>query len=224
MTDRSSTKNRPTKVINRSELDSHADTCCAGPNTEPFAYSDESVNVSPFSETYQPLKDVPIASVVTVYDDPTNGTAIFLVIHEALYFGDTISQTLLCPNQMRAHGLKVEDTPRQFNKKSRHEISIPQHDTTLPLRMSGCISYIPTRKPTQEEMVEFKQLDSNSWVELTSDVPWEPYSQEFKKSEDWLAAEARTASAVGRAERTRDGESHLTRHISLAKCTMLKSS
>jgi hypothetical protein len=66
-------------------------------------------------------------------------------------------------------------------------------------------------------MVEFKQLDSNSWVELTSDVPWEPYSQEFKKSKDRLAAEARTTSAVGRVERTRDGESHLTRHISLAK-------
>jgi hypothetical protein len=69
MTERLSQKNSR-KAINRSELHSHADTCCAGPNTEPFAHSDKLVNVSPFTETYKPLKDVPIASVVTVYDDP----------------------------------------------------------------------------------------------------------------------------------------------------------
>jgi hypothetical protein len=36
------------------------------------------------------MKDIPIASVVTVSDDPTNGSAVFLVIHEVLYFGDRI--------------------------------------------------------------------------------------------------------------------------------------
>ena len=117
---------------------------------------------------------------------------------------------MLCPNQMRVHGLRVEDTPCQFDKKSRHEMFIPHHETTMPLQMSGCISYIATPKPTQEEMVEFRLLDSNSWVELTSDVPWEPYSQEFKQSEERLAAEARTTSAVGRVERTRDGESQMS--------------
>jgi hypothetical protein len=215
MADRSSQNSL--KVINRAELDSHADTCCAGPNTEPFAYSDESVNVSPFSETYKPLKDIPIASVVTVYDDPTNGRAVFLVIHEALYFGDKISQTLLNPNQMRAHGVTVDDTPRQFDATSEHAIRVPAQNLTMPLRMHGCISYIPTRKPTQEEMVEFRLLDSNSWIELTSDVPWEPYSKSFKDQEDRLAVEARTASAVGRTERTRDGEAGMSRHISLAR-------
>jgi hypothetical protein len=98
--DHRSSKNRVT-VIDHSELDSHADTCCTGPNTEPFSYSDETVNVSPFSEDYKPMKDIPIASVVTMYVDPRTGAAVFLVIHEVLYFGSALKQSLLCPNQMR---------------------------------------------------------------------------------------------------------------------------
>jgi hypothetical protein len=116
-------------VINRSELDSHADTCCTGPNTQPFIYSEETVNVSPFSEEYKPpMKNVPITLVVTMYDDPHNGLAICLVIHEALYFGNVSTQTLLCPNQMRAHGLKVQDTPWPFDKQLAHSIEFPTHD------------------------------------------------------------------------------------------------
>jgi hypothetical protein len=146
------------------------DTCCAGPNTQPFLYSQETVNVSPFSEEYKPMKDIPIALVVTVYDNPCNGSAIFLVIHEALYFGDAIKQTLLRPNQMHAHGLKVQDTPRQFDKGSAHSIEFPTHDLSLPLSMEGVISYLPTQKPTKEEMEEFQALDSSSWIELTSNL------------------------------------------------------
>jgi hypothetical protein len=132
-------------VINRSELDLHADTCCAGPNT---IYSKETVNILPFSEEYKPMKDIPIALVVTIYNDPCNGLAIFLVIHKALCFGDGTKQTLLCPNQMRTNGLKVHDTPRQFDKQfdkqSAHSIEFPTHDLKLPLSMEGVISYLPT--------------------------------------------------------------------------------
>jgi hypothetical protein len=166
------------------------------------------------------MKDVPIASVVMVYDDPANGAAVFLVIHEALYFGDSIGQTLLCPNQMRTHGLRVEDTPRQLDRRSNHEIKVPGKDLSIPLKMTGVISHIPTRKPTKEEMEEFRSLDPHSWIELTSEVPWEPYSKSFKDSEDRLSAEARMTAAVGRATpttRTRDGETMLLRNIALAQ-------
>ncbi len=98
-------------VINRSELDSHADTCCTGPNTQLFIYSEDTVDVLTFSKEYKPMKNTPITLVVTIYDDPRNGLAIFLVTHETLYFGDAIKQTLRCPNQMQAHGLKVQETP-----------------------------------------------------------------------------------------------------------------
>jgi hypothetical protein len=65
---------------NRSELDSHADTCIAGANTIPLWYSDHCVSVSPFIGEYSPINDVPIASVATAWDSPIDGSAVILVI------------------------------------------------------------------------------------------------------------------------------------------------
>jgi hypothetical protein len=95
----------------RSELDSHADTCVAGANTTLLWYTDHTVSVSPFIGEYKPLKDIPIASVVMAWDDPTNGSTILLVINEALYFGKRMPYSLLCPNQLRSHGIIVNDVP-----------------------------------------------------------------------------------------------------------------
>jgi hypothetical protein len=50
---------------NRSEIDSHADTCVAGANTALLWYTDHTVSVSPFIGEYKPLEDVPIATVAT---------------------------------------------------------------------------------------------------------------------------------------------------------------
>jgi len=65
---------------NRSELDSHADTFVAGANTVPLWYTDVKVSVSPFIGEYTPLDDIPIASVATAWDNPSNGSTIILVI------------------------------------------------------------------------------------------------------------------------------------------------
>lgn len=64
----------------RSELHTHADTCCVGANTTPFTYSEETVSVPPFIDSYSPAKDVKIASAITTYDDPKTGDTVFLVL------------------------------------------------------------------------------------------------------------------------------------------------
>jgi hypothetical protein len=178
-------RSKDSSKSNRAELDSHADTCCAGINTIPFSYSEETVTVSPFLDAYTPLKEIKIASVVTAYDDPLTGDTIFLVLHEALYFGDRLPQTLLNPNQIRYHGNKVHDVPKQFDPDSQHAIEIPSKNLVLPLGLDGIISYLPTRRPTPEEMTEFRtQNPDDDWIELTSDVAWRPYSKEFKEAEN----------------------------------------
>jgi hypothetical protein len=48
--------------LNQSELDSHTDTCVAGANTVVMELTDIKVNVSPFSDSYQAIKDIPIAT------------------------------------------------------------------------------------------------------------------------------------------------------------------
>ncbi len=85
---------------NRTELDSHADTCVAGVNTVPFWFTDHKVSVSPFIGEYAPLQDIPSTTAATAYDCPRNGSTIILIINEALYFGDRMSHSLLCPNQL----------------------------------------------------------------------------------------------------------------------------
>ena len=47
---------------------------------------------------------------------PKTGKVYVLVLNEALYFGDKINHSLLCPDQLRAKCIWVDDCPRQFNE------------------------------------------------------------------------------------------------------------
>jgi hypothetical protein len=153
---------------NKCELDWHADTCIAGANTVPLWYTDVKVSVSPFIGEYSPLENVPIASVATAWDCPTDGGTILLVINEALYFGDRMDHSLLCPNQLRGFGLIVNDVPKSYDPNSTHSIILPGQ-LKLPLQMRGVISYLETRKPTEEELKSCLQY------EITSAASWDPY-------------------------------------------------
>jgi hypothetical protein len=176
--------------LNQSELDSHADTCVAGGNTRVMDYTDTKVSESPFSDSYEAVKDVLIDRVATAWDGPATGEVTVLYIHEALYFGDKMSHTLLSPNQLRANGWKVQDVPKQFHAESAHTIIDPTGNLWMPLEMSGVISFLPTWRPTDEE------LETCVLYDLTSDVPWEPYSPSFREREQWTAAETASGAAT----------------------------
>jgi hypothetical protein len=174
--------------LNHSELDSHVDMCVAGANTRVTDYTDTKVSVSTFSDSYEAIKDVPIATVATAWDDPATGEVIVLYINEALYFGDKMSHTMLCLNQLQANGWKVQDVPKPFDAESAHAIIDPTGTFRMPLEMSGMISYLPMRRPTDKELKTCVSYD------LTSDVPWEPYSPSFREWEQRTPVE--TASGA----------------------------
>jgi hypothetical protein len=90
-----------------------------------------------------------------------------------------MKNSLLCPNQMRANGVIVDDLPVHLSpeRKSTHSIYIPDSDVRLPLKLHGCLSYIPTRLPTTEE------IESKTWVILTNEIEWDPYSPSFEEME-----------------------------------------
>jgi len=163
------------------ELDSHADTCVAGPNTVILEYTDQMVSVSAFSDQFEVMKDIPIGTAATAYDDPNDGTTTILVIHQALLMNDVVQTTLLCPNQLRSHGLIVDDVPVHLSHHSQppstHSIYVPIDDFRIPLSLSGVISLIETRTPTQDE------LDTCQWVTLTSEANWNPHSATFQENE-----------------------------------------
>ena len=176
--------------MERTSLDSHADTCCGGSNTVALTLTGEKVNVFPFSDNLPAVQEVPIATILTIWESPKTGEPWMLVIHEALYFGDRLKESLLCPNQLRAAGVLVQDTPIQFDSTSAHSLTIPGK-LELPLEMHGVISHLRTRRPTADE-VERYQAGLLQSVELTKDVPWEPYSEQFAETE----AAARAARSV----------------------------
>ena len=85
----------------RLELDTHADTCVAGANTVVLDLTGKHVSVTPFcEEEYEPITEIPIATVATAYDYPDMGKLWVLIINEVLYFGSKMANTLLCLKQL----------------------------------------------------------------------------------------------------------------------------
>jgi hypothetical protein len=107
---------------------------------------------------------------------------VILCFGESLYFGDKLKQSLLCPNQMRACGNVVDDTPRQFDRTSKYGITFRDFEDEVaifvPLALTGVISYMNTRKPNNEELKNCKHY----WA-TSATKPWEPYSKIFEENE-----------------------------------------
>ncbi len=81
---------------------------------------------------------------------------------------------------MRSHGLIVDDIPIHLapdKATATHSIYVPQHDLRIPLVMKGIISCLPGRYPTVRE------IESCTWVEMTSDSDWDPNSMHFGEEE-----------------------------------------
>lgn len=88
-----------------------------------------------------------------------------------------------CPNQMRAFGVQVDDTPTQFDSNSQHAIIASAENgdiITMPLSMQGIISFLPPTKPTLEELETCEQ------IVMTSDAIWDPGKARFGENEDAL--------------------------------------
>ena len=92
----------------RNELDSHADTCALGSNFVPLHYTGRVCDVSPYSSTYDPERDVPIVTGATAYTDQASGQVYIIVINEGLWFGEKLTNSLINPNQLRYAGVTVK--------------------------------------------------------------------------------------------------------------------
>lgn len=164
------------------ELDSHADTCVAGSNCTVIEYTGYTVNVSGFSnKLHGAIENVPIVKAATAYDDPLTGITYILVLGQAIYLGNDVENTLLCPNQLRYNGVTVDDCPKHLaprDNPSTHSIFIPDQQVRVPLRLVGPVSVFDTRTPTKEE------IDTCKWVTLTNDEHWDPQSAMFNEEEE----------------------------------------
>ncbi len=96
------------------ELDSHTDTCVARANCTILETTNLMVSVSAFSDTHEVMQDVPIMTAATAYDKPNTGDTTILIFGRAIYMGDKMKSSLICPNQLRANGIIVDDILRHL--------------------------------------------------------------------------------------------------------------
>ena len=153
--------------------DSHADVSVAGKHGKILSYVDGHVcTVHPFHDGYQPKKNVKIVNVAYAYDHQ-DGITYIVILNHCLDFTKDMQDSLFSTNQVRAHGIIVDDVPRCYDVegKTRQAIVIPERNITLPLQQNGPTLHLPVRYPTRNE------LDECERIELTSHG-WTPYSNE----------------------------------------------
>ena len=168
-------------------------TVVLGRNCVILSYTGRDCNVSPYNETYESIKGVPIVSGATAWTCETMGLTYILVFNEALWMGDSLDHSLVNPNQLRSYGVVVQDNP--FDPTQMH-ISTEDDTTLIPLKADGTTIYMNTRTPSDHE------LQTCPHVVLTSKAPWDPRAVSFPKPTH-LVEEGKLAQRVSQIRSSR---------------------
>ena len=148
------------------------------------------MRVQGYNEDVGERSNCRIVSAVVAYDHLASGDVYMLVIHQAILIPD-MPNNLLCPMQLRDHGLAVNDEPKHMAlnpTEEHHAITFRACNTRdggllrIPLELHGVTSYFPSRKPTKEE---YENTPDDLRVELTAEAPdWDPASTTFQQQEE----------------------------------------
>jgi hypothetical protein len=157
-------------VHGRNELDSHADTIVLGRNFVILQYTGRECDVAPYSDSYEPIRNIPIVTGGTAITNKQTGETTILVFHEAIWMGDQLDKSLLNPNQLRHHAVIVQDNP--FDSQSLH-LSSHDDEITIPMYADGTVIYFLSRTPTDFELSHCRH------VQLSSNSPWDPRDVQF---------------------------------------------
>ena len=102
-------QNQGDSYSDRTELDSHADTTVEGRNCTVMHYTERSCDVAPFSDTYDPMKNIPIIMAATGFIS-TIWRQYILVFNEDLYINN-MNHRLINPNQLQNFDTELQDNP-----------------------------------------------------------------------------------------------------------------
>lgn len=179
----------------RVELDSHADTIVFGRNCTILDHTGRDCDVSPYTDAYDSIKNVPIVSAGTAWTSNQTGQTYILVFNEGLWMGDQMESTLINQNQLRHFGVDVQDNPYADSP-----LYIRSEDAgfTLPLQTNGTNIFADTRTPTQRELDECPQ------IVLSSPQPWDPQNVCFPKASRSVEEEIEMRRGIGAVHTTFD--------------------
>ncbi len=82
-------------AISRNKMDTHAETCCPGANWQLLDFTNKVCKVTPFLDSYEPVKEVIVARCGTVWMSPNTGHEYLLVGDKMLWFGSQMDHSLI---------------------------------------------------------------------------------------------------------------------------------
>ena len=128
-------------VFGHFELDSHANACVQGPNFIVLSFTGCECDVSPYSESYDALQDVPIVTGATAWTCQESGETFILVFNEGLWMPSAMSNSLGNPNQLQSYGSHVQDDP--YSGAPLYIESV-DGNLTIPLQTKGTVIFTTT--------------------------------------------------------------------------------
>ena len=137
------------------ELDLHANTVVFGRNFVVIQFTGLECDVAPYTDAYDAIKIVRIATSGTTYTSQKNGQTYILVFHDELWMCDLMEHSLANPNQLLYYGTTVQDNT--FSDSPLYIMS-EESDFYLPLETKGTNIFVNTRNPTSQELAEFPHI------------------------------------------------------------------
>ena len=126
--------------------------------------------MSPYSDDYEAIKNAPVVCGAMLWTDTADNEEYILIFNESLWMGDSLTHSLINPNQICASGTDMQDNPFSTEKLS---IQPASHDMTIPLQTLGTIIHANTHAPTDQE------LSKNPHIVLSSNADWDPHHIRF---------------------------------------------
>ena len=170
------------------ELDSHADTSVLGRNFIILSYSGKECEVSPYTDSYESTKHVPIVTGATAWTSPMDQETYILILNESLWMGDSMNHSLINPNQLRHYQIAVQDNPYSESPVLIHS---PQDDFLMELSTSGNNIVAHTRTPTEQELKTCRHIT------LTSPHDWDPQNIVYPQPRFTVEEEIERQGTVG---------------------------
>ena len=121
--------------------------------------------VSPYTDSYESMKDVPIVGAATAWKNEDTGETHILYFNQILWYGGKMPMSLINPNQTRYFGHSlcddVTDRQREFGTL------LEDYAMTIPFAMSGTTVYLESRVPSQWELENCNTI-------IMTDESWDP--------------------------------------------------
>lgn len=183
-----------THFQSRNELDTRADTICAGANWRLISTTGQCCDVMGFHDEFAPIKDVPVARAATAWRDE-NGATYIIIANEVLFFGPEMDHSLINPNQIRHCGIPVSDNPYDATKA----LGIDHDEAFIPFQTEGSTVYFTTYVPSDDD------LNNYPHIELTDGTTeWDPNAIEMSCHRPYGDDLMNEARMIQKVQRNRD--------------------